>query len=373
MKKLIYALFSAGLCVISPASASVLFVDAYNREKIVFDVGAAFGRDAAVVPISGSALPGSTIDVRLWNSNTGVGTGWVSAGTAGVDGRLTGAVTAGASPEWLRAEARIASIPSIFARSTNEIGTGDVVAYMGQSELARIALPFHDKAPPVSIGTTNQVQFTPFAGGNPVFLSDGSSPTSGLSSFAKFWIDNAPSGRKLHLVGLAKSGASRLAVASDAATNFKWSEWQSTVDSVKADGTHIGLVVESWSAGDSAVGQNWKKTFTPFYTGVTAAGDKFKIGQNFDLGPNNNKTIPVDHILWDVTGNGRGLFDVNKTKLAQAGPHRYELQAHEPHINAITRKGGGIDFYARSIERSRLGIQDWATVITHPLAARARS
>jgi hypothetical protein len=279
----------------------------------------------------------------------------VQAVTVGGDGRWQSSVRIGADAHWYHVEARLAGAPGQIRTTTNTMGGGDVVAYFGQSELERLNSPYKDTAPRPALPDGDQVQFTyvrePRGAVNHNFVTPSAALPTPIDALAKFWIDNAPAGRKVHFVDLAHSGTSHLQLADDGNPKRNWSDLETTVNSLRADGTDIGLVLESWFAGDRATGTQWNEAFAPMYTGLAADGTPFATGGT------TTRNAAVDNFLWDLSGQDRGLFDEDTTKLGIFGPHRFEGVVTDPRVSAYENADGSTAFGLRAIDRARIGAE----------------
>lgn len=327
-----------------------------GRDRVLYDVGAAFGRDAARIPVSGRGLPGRSVDVRLAGQDGGVSTPWVTV-AVNPSGAWQAELIAAASPEWFRIEARSGDRQVL---SGNRLGTGDIIALMGQSELERLNTTFNATSPVAPIPDPEQVQVTwnredSGSGVVTTQLSDTTPLTPSLAAMAAFWAANAPEGRKLHIVDLARNGASRLTLARDDWTSWQWSEFRAVVDTVRRDGADIGLVLESWTASDRALSREWSKGFTPFYTGLNTDGSLFELGRDVSAARN----VTLDHVLWDLSGQGRGIFEEGVTAFANVGPHRYDSTSTEPRQNALTARDGTVLQDMRAIHLVRQQMDGW--------------
>lgn len=339
------------LLVAGPLSA--LQIDELPRDRIVVDLGAALGRNSAGYAVSGQADPGTQVELRL-AFETGAAGPWVPAGAAGPEGRWTGRVTLGGATDWAWIEARDPSSGAV-ARTENRLAGGDVVAFLGQSELDRLTRSNFSLTDPPALAHPGQVQITIGTPGAPPVWSPvepGADLTAAIFAMARMWEDNAPPGRKLHLVDLSVSGTNRRALADDFDASRSWSDLAATVASVRADGSEIGLVLESWFAGDRGVGERWPEVFGPLYTGLTPAGRPVPLGAVIPITP--KRSYVLDHVLWDLSGQGRGIFEEGVTGWGLFGPHRFD--GTDPLAGAIEMPDGRPQSGLRAIDRSRRGV-----------------
>jgi hypothetical protein len=339
--------FACVICLLGAVQgwAAPLSVAGFARDRVVFDAGAAFGRDAADIPVAGQAAPGAAVEIRVINDRTGAAGAWQSAGVADAAGRWQASLTQAAGPDWYRVEARAGGEQAV---AETRFGTGDVVGILGQSEFELIWSPFHSKRervpqPPLE---TDQVQFTLQDGRGKLSHSfAGADATHAMRALASFWIANAPAGRRLHVVDLTQSGTARAFLQDDANPKRTWADLEAVV---AAAGAPIGLVLESWFAGDRGTGLAWAQRFMPLYTGTTLEGRDFKRGSR------DTKGVPVDHFLWDITPGQEGLFKVGQTALGVFGPHRFD--SDKTLAGPTTKADGKVDFGMRAVGQSRQGM-----------------
>lgn len=333
------------------ALASSFEITPFSRDKVIFDLGAALERDTAQIPISGTAPPGAAIEVRVVNQRTAAPGPWIRAGRADASGHWQVVLRHQDPVDWYGIEAKTGAIQ---VKSPTRFAAGDVVGILGQSELERLWTSFHNRReaephPPVA---GDQVQFTLQNSRQGIrHMFAGKAATHPMRSLAAFWIANAPPGRKLHIVDLAQSGTARTHLQNDADPKRNWADLAATVAFAEQDGAPIGLVLESWFAGDRGAGLNWAERFMPLYTGT------FLSGRDFPRGARDAKGVPVDHFLWDVSAGREGLFDVGETALGVFGPHRFD--SNRPLAGATLRPNGRIDHGLRNIERARIGVADF--------------
>ncbi len=329
-------------------SADTLSIDEFSRDRVLFDVGAAFGRDAAMVRVAGTGVPQAQVDLRLVNDRTGGWSQWRAVAQVNADGRWAGALTLNARQDWFRIEVRS---QGETAATRYRFGTGDVVAILGQSEFERLWLPGFDAlgAGSSPAAHSDQVQFTlrrPHTGVTHHFTD--ATATQAMNALATFWIANAPPGRKLHVVDLAESGTTRLQLQDDADDRRKWSDLADVLAFLARDHVHVGLVLESWFAGERSVGLDWAEVFMPLYAGVTLRG------QDVVRGSRGRNGISFDNFLWDVSGGDEGVFEVGETALGIFGPHRFDSDARL--TGAVVKADGEMEYGLLAIERSRAGV-----------------
>lgn len=117
----------------APATNGALSIDAFKRDKHIFDRGLARGQNSASIPLSGTAPAGAVIEVRTVEvSGSRATSPWRVIATANTSGRWQGTYTRGRSSEYLRAEARVRGGTDTVA-TTNTFGVGTTIALHGQS------------------------------------------------------------------------------------------------------------------------------------------------------------------------------------------------------------------------------------------------
>lgn len=353
-----------------------LTLAAFSLDRNVYDTGGAFGRNAALVPLSGTADPGEVVQARAVTAAGGAPhTGWADVATADAGGNWTGAL--GSIPRsganWLRIETRLKAAPAVTASMARIFAAGHVVAFMGQSELYRTftsvgsgrdydgVLASPDQCQMVNCTATFLDQ-----SGNP-----GSSTNFGIDHFYtdRGFIGNAASwtngnvarpdcaehiadliqkngiADRFLFLSLALPGTGRVDMADDARITRRWSDDVAVLDAAGwADGVRPGLVVDMWTNADEAYATNFMTAFRPFYTGRLDSGAAYTLGTNLSVTQFSALTatnIRFDHILFDLTGQGRGLFNPAETRMLWCH-HRYDIGSD--HQNWVVTAGGtGID------------------------------
>lgn len=308
----------------------------FAHSPAVFDSGAARGANAADIPLSGTsdAPDGAQIEARIVRSADGVEVHpWAAIAT------VAGGAWAGAFPaatrnvHRLRAEVRIAG-ESAIARMADEFLVGHVVCLIGQSEDSRMFHPVFDDRRYQSVPTfaenglfvltwADHGAGASYAANGIVPVSPSAPLTASMANFASVFAANAP-GEPLLLIDATEQGTSRTALVDDSNTDR---DWQATladaVQIVRDYGSDVGVVMDTWTASDSAPGDNFRARFHPVYSGARIDGSVFPVG---DVMSDGGTSYRIDHFLWDLTGQARtaALFDAGTTKLAFHGPHRFE-------------------------------------------------
>ncbi|SPJ23482.1 hypothetical protein [Palleronia abyssalis] len=332
----------AGLstCAASPSALSGLAyappitIDALAQPVIVFDSGAARGENTADIPLSGqaNAPDGAEVQARLVRTqDRGEVHPWVPIGA------VEGGHWSGTYPGAMRHEGRLKAQVRVSGKAgTAEVGDiliGHVVCLIGQSEDSRMFDPLFDDRRWQSVPqfdddclfvvTRDHRGPRGYAELGVVPVRSGSPFTAALAHIAKILSSNAP-GETILIVDGTMAGTSRTALVDD--TNYARA-WTATlaegVDLVRSWGSDVGVVMDSWTAADSAPGDNFATRFYPFYSGLRRDGSTFPAGGTMSDGGTDYR---IDHFLWDLSGADRpeALFRSDVTKLAFHGPHRFE-------------------------------------------------
>lgn len=111
-----------------------------SRDRVIYDSGAAFGRDYADIPFAGTAPVGQIVQGRVYSLDDGgvTSSAWVDIATADLSGNYSGSLSAVLNESYYRKEVRLKASPLIGAQATNRLAVGHVHAIWGQSEPHRI-------------------------------------------------------------------------------------------------------------------------------------------------------------------------------------------------------------------------------------------
>ena len=315
----------------------------FGQDNLVFDTGAAFDRNAGRVPLSGTASAGAVVQARFVEAGGAAHTGWQDVATADGTGAWEGALQGPRSPEWLRVQARLKAAPAVTAATTRVCALGHVSAVMGQSEIDRVMIT-GGGAYEGSIADPEQVQVVvgaaSFAGnGNPGnnvtgyaisrgFLGQIGAPAPKLTHAADM-IRKATTA-KVMIVDLALSASGRFQLSDDVSARRRWSDFIDMLDAAGwQEGVRPGVIVDMWTNADNQFATDFIAAYKPFYTGKTADGADYVPGTPYEVETfpgtpgTDDLTIKHDHILFDLTGRGLGLFDAAETRIALCH-HRYD-------------------------------------------------
>ncbi|WP_456388098.1 hypothetical protein [Profundibacter sp.] len=319
----------------------------------VFD---AAGGATATVTLSGTGTANAAVQARGASA-----TGNTSWGTTTSDGAGNWAVTI-AVPDtqwapWYSPQARYGTNGAI-ANSTNTFGCGDVIGFLGQSELAYFfeTGSFYNGLTYPGLDAENltvlmQNDTTSAITTQRVFASDVTTVNQSLIAMAN-QINHVAGGRKILFMDMNHSGTSRYGLMDDSNSDRNFSYLQTAVDLIRSGGSDVGLVIENWYNSDASSMLNIGTNFAPWYFGQRWGGEAFTLGTT---NPDNNinSTAVVDHCLWDITGSDRGLFNTSRTKLAMLGPMPFNDSptSPDPEFDSFTGTG------PRMVEPRRANIE----------------
>ncbi|MEM8555988.1 MAG: hypothetical protein AAGF71_14325 [Pseudomonadota bacterium] len=330
------------------ANSHTATVQEFGLADNVFDVGAAFGRVAAIVPVSGSttANVGDIVQVRAWSATAGATTPWmdVEVTMPGVWATDLSVVHVAGSP-WRHTESRVSGSSEPEQRSTTRFATGHVLGILGQSEIDRTFIT-GGGGYTGALANPDQVQIVV---GDPTFAGSGQPGNdvtdytitrgfAGDPGLAPKWQHAADmiqkaTGDKVMIVDLALSASGLFQLTDDATDRRRWSDFEAMLDAAGwQDGVRPGVLVHMWAATDSAFFANYLNMFRSAFTGYDAGGGVYALGTQYgltDFASGNVTTHQHDHLLFDLTGQGRGKFDPAETKVALC-LHRFLLlsQSH---------------------------------------------
>lgn len=311
-------------------------VTSFGRSPVIFDSGAARGTNAANIPLSGTtdAPDGAQVEARIVRSQDGGEVHpWAAIATV-AGGSWSGAFPAATrNGQRLRAELRIAG-ESMITRMSDEFLVGHVVCLIGQSEDSRMFNRIFDdrryQSVPAFADNGLFVLTWKDHGAGASYAANGILPvsqtaplTASMAHFASVFTKNAP-GEPLLLIDATEQGTSRTALVDDSNLDRDWQKTLAdAIAMVRGYGSDVGVVIDTWTASDSAPADNFRVRFQPVYSGARIDGTAFPVGGVMSDG---GASYRIDHFLWDLTGQKRAaaLFDAAVTKLAFHGPHRFE-------------------------------------------------
>lgn len=281
-----------------------------GQNPAIFDSGAARGENAADIPLSGStdASNGTGIEARLVRADTGGEVQpWTTIATAS-GGTWSGIIPGVArSPYRLRAELRTMPKGPV-ASAGGDILVGHVAVLIGQSEDARMFSDRYDRRADGGATLDGIWQTVPaFAdadaenavylltnkesAGGASYAANGIRPvnsttpvTASAAHFANVFSRNAP-GEALLLIDAAASGTSRTDLVNDTDTDRNWgNSFADAIALIRSYGGDAGVVLDSWTAADSASGDGFRTRFFPVYAGMKSNGSSFAYGTTMSDG-----------------------------------------------------------------------------------------
>lgn len=290
-------------------------LNAFSRDKTLFDSGAAFGRDLAEIPLSGTGSVGEVVQLRFIYEDGGA-TSWSDLLTIPPEGEWQAEATHARSASWIRPEVRIKSEPVTRALGANRFGVGHVVALWGQSEIVRIRSLAHDLIAAEPLVADDMVQ-AHWMDGVPTLkhLTDADPHTAALAAMANVFLTERPYD-KVAIVFHAASGTGFRSLVDDLDPARSWSDDAALHAFVTADGQHVGLPAVSWFASPSALGEHYGDALFPLFTGKNTDGSPVTFPAQITYGTSGSYT--ADHWFGE-------LYDPAYTRWVPFGPHRFDI------------------------------------------------
>ncbi len=324
----------------------------FSRDRSLFDSGAAFGRSAADVALSGTGTVGETVQYRLLPEG-GTATVWQDLGVIDGAGNWSGEISVDLSPHWIVPEVRIKSEPVTRARTLNRIGVGHVIALWGQSEIVRIRSTAYNVLPPEPLLADDAVQAIWYDGGPIVkHLTDADPHTASLAAMANVFLNERP-GEKVALVFQAVSGTGFKSLVDDSDTGRLWSEDAAVHAFATADGQYVGLPSVSWFATPGTFAEEYEEGLFPLFTGKTADGTAVSFPTTISY---NGGSYQADHWFGE-------FYDPMHSKWVAFGPHRFDIGADMQ--NATVLGDGSPQVNLLNKEQARVS---WREMVTNPNA-----
>ena len=340
--RLVALVLALVLLTVAPiARAETLALTEFARDRTVFDSGAAFGRDAARVPLSGRAPPGTAIEARAVAAGSpdarpdpalapDGATPWQRIATADAAGAWSGWLEGVArAPGWWRAEIRATAAPGSVTRMQARFAAGHVIDVWGQSEWHRAVLPGFAglrAAEPLHDPEALQVSYVAAAGAGygkaenrkHAWITDATPVSSHMTALSNALAALRP-GEKFHIVFHVASGTSKADMARDAPSGRRF-ERQFADDLALhrfayPEGEGPGLAMESWDNADASRPDEFVPLTLRVVAGINPDGSPHVLGKN-----------GVDHHLFPE------LYDPDRTVWAILGPHRFDVPGFERKI-----------------------------------------
>lgn len=304
-----------------PQPSKSVSLEAFSRDRTLFDSGAAFGLDLATIPLSGVGSAGETVQARAISlDDAGASTTtWTDIATIDPGGTWSGSMNVPRSASWYRPEVRLKDSPAITAQGANRFGVGHVIAIWGQSEPDRIISTFHDLTAPPAVADPEAVQILHGAASTPArhFVSTAQPFTAGAAALAETLIGARP-GEKFMIIFQTVPGTDPRGLVNDADTSRLWSGDKALHDFATADGQAVGLAAMSWFAAPGSLGASYGEALFPLFSGKRLDGTPVTFPATITYGA--GSTYQADHWFGE-------LYDYTRTKWVGYGPHRFDIDA----------------------------------------------
>ncbi|MCX8507729.1 MAG: hypothetical protein ORN49_02425 [Rhodobacteraceae bacterium] len=338
------------------APSGTVTVTPFSADRIIYDSRAAFGANAANIPLAGAGTAGQIVEARAQSVDDGgaTSTAWAEIATIGAGGSWSGSLTVPRSASWYRPEVRLKASPGVLALGANRFGVGHVLAIWGQSEFEYITNPFYSGGTLAAVADPEAVQIYYGASGSPArqFVSTASPLTNACAALAASLIATRP-GEKFAVILQAVAGTDPRALVDDTDPSRNWANDKALHDLATADGRTVGLVTMSWFASPQGLAASYGEFMIQLIAKKTLAGaDAFIPGTITYTGG----SARADHWFGE-------LYDYTKTKWVIEGPHRFDIDADM--IDATHLVGGAIVQKWKNIELCR---QSWRAMLTSPAA-----
>ncbi|HQU70146.1 MAG TPA: hypothetical protein PLI43_18405 [Albidovulum sp.] len=334
-------------------------VAAFSRDRTLFDSGAAFGRNTASVPLTGTGSPGKIVEARALSVDDGGATSsvWNQIATIDAAGNWTGTISAPRSASWYRPEVRLKTIPSVSATGTARFGVGHVIAIWGQSEPDRILSTFQDLTTPPVLADNEAVQIivgaAPGATRGSYFIQNGSPYSTGVAAMADTLIRSRP-GEKFAVIFQTVPGTDPRALVNDSDMSRMWANDKALHDFATADGQKVGMAAMSWFAAPGNLGTNYGAALFPLFSGRMLDGTPVTFPATITYAA--GQSYQADHWFGE-------LYDYAQTRWLPYGPHRFEPDADLE--DATHYVGGAVQANFVNKQAARMS---WRSMATSPLA-----
>lgn len=313
-----------------PSGGGTLTLADFSRDGVVYDSGAAFGSNAGLVPLSGTADPGAAVQYRIVTETGTQVQGWADLATAAGTGDWSGTAVTPRNSARLRPEVRLTASPTVTATTTKCFYVGHVIDIWGQSELHRSVLGAYPGATPppaIADAAALQVSYSDATGASygtalaHGFVDGSNANLAGkLGALANMLAAERP-GERFHLVMHTLSATGVRTALDDASTGRMWSSEVAIRDFALADGQYPGLAIQSWYNADAAaLGTGFGDFWLTAISGLLSNGTPHTRGSAAPAGGSN-----MDHYFAD-------WYDYARTKWAMAGPHRFETALFDANI-----------------------------------------
>ena len=304
-----------------PPVLGAVSVNAFSRDRTLFDSGAGFGRNAADIPLAGRGTPGEVVQARALSVDDGgaSATIWTDIATIDGAGDWSGVISAPRSASWYRPQVRLKATPSVSAQGATRFGVGHVIAIWGQSEPERLLLAFQDLAAAPAIADDEAVQILIGASGTPQrhFVRQGAPFTSAVAALADTLIATRP-GEKFAVVFQTVPGTDPRELVDDSNPGRSWAADKALHDYATADGQHVGLAAMSWFAAPGSLGASYAEATFPLFAARKTDGTPVSFPATITYGA--GLSYHADHWFGE-------LYDYAHTRWVPYGPHRFDIDA----------------------------------------------
>lgn len=306
---------------VAPPSGFVT-VNAFTRDKALFDSGIAFGANLATIPLSGTGTVGEVVQARglLTDDGGATATAWVDVATVDGAGNWAGQITAPRSASWYRPQVRLKATPAISAQGANRFGVGHVFALWGQSEPENITSAFYGTGAVATIADPEAVQIITGAFATPpavTHITSGATSTPQVAAMAHYLISTRP-GEKFAIIFHCRNGTDPRDLVDDSQGGRLWSDDLALHNFAVADGQSVGIAAMSWFASPGKnLGDQFDEALFPLFTGKTMAGAAVSFPSTISY---TGGSYTANHWFGE-------LYDYAKTKWVAYGPHRFDITA----------------------------------------------
>lgn len=330
---------------------------ALSRDRSLFDSGAAFGRAAATVPLTGTGTAGEIVQTRALSLDDGgaTTTAWADVATVGAGGSWIGEISAPRSSSWFRPEVRLKTDPGVAAQGANRFGVGHLIAIWGQSEPERIISSFYDSTTAPAVTDDEAVQVFVGAAAAPArhMVTNSQPYTAAVAALAATLIAARP-GEKFGIVFHTVPGTDPRALVNDADTSRVWAADKALHDFVTADGQKVGFAAMSWFAAPGSLGANYGAALYPLFSGRLLDGTVLTFPA--DITYASGSSYHADHWFGE-------LYDYTNTRWVAYGPHRFDIDAD---MQDATHLVGGVSQV--NLTNKQLARESWRAMLTVPTA-----
>ncbi|WP_108261373.1 hypothetical protein [Mangrovicoccus ximenensis] len=360
---------AAASAVIEAAPVYTTTVAPISTQSVAFfDSGAAFDRNSADIPVSGTttAPDGTALEGRMVRYDNGAElVSWAPLVDAAGDAISAASGAYSGFVPWVprsqhRMRVQVRPVGSNSGQAATPVVVGHILVLLGQSEEAYMFSPWLDTADlqaarqtvsdeealrVISYRNGGDYPGTDYATNGILPVTNSAMLTSSLGAMSNFLAQNAP-GERFLMIEAAVSGTTYWNLASDdpAVSDNEQSDrtWDGSfaggVRMLRDYGAEPGVLMSTWTAAPATTSDGYRRRLYPLYTGRYAPEQG---GADYVLGTDPLNNRPYDYLFYDLTGQGRGELDPSKTKAYFYGPHRFEhteLSAAKEDTRESTRR-----------------------------------